>query len=336
MDNARVLNALLMTPGPRGFWGLTPNLIGKPGTAKTSSLEAAARRAGLPFKTIILSMRRPEDQLGLPFIRPEGKGVGFEPPDWVRWCQQVGRALIIFDEINTCEAPTQASCLRIMAERVVGDVELPRGIRFATAMNAVEDAAGGHDMASSFANRVGHWAWDSGGVQPFLIYMLSRGGRAAPEETAADPAKAEAQVMEKWDPFWTSACGIVAGFLQRRPDLLSKPPPAHDRGPATAPGRWPRSPSPVPSSTGSTRPRSSTSSRCSSAAGLPASFLPGWRIPTSPTRPRCSTARSSGLTILRGSISPRRCFRPAPPSLPPLSASGRKPASSRCGSCSSR
>ena len=87
MDNARVLNALLMTPGPRGFWGLTPNLIGKPGTAKTSSLEAAARRAGLPFKTITLSMRRPEDRTHPPGVLVsavvrglEGK-VGWADPD---------------------------------------------------------------------------------------------------------------------------------------------------------------------------------------------------------------------------------------------------------------
>ena len=55
------LAIILQTPG-----ALTPLLIGDPGTAKTSKVNALARALELPIETVIAAIREPSDFAGLP------------------------------------------------------------------------------------------------------------------------------------------------------------------------------------------------------------------------------------------------------------------------------
>src|SRR5205823_11964182 len=61
--------------------------------------------------------------------------------------------------ISTAPPAVQAAMLRIVLERVVGDLELPPGVRVVAAANPPEQAADGWDLAPPLANRLVHLDW---------------------------------------------------------------------------------------------------------------------------------------------------------------------------------
>src|ERR1039457_7360665 len=101
-------------PGLRG---------GAPGTGKTSVIRAMASGLGWPCETVIASIREPSDFAGLPVV--VGEGVRFAPPTWARRLAEAGRGLLFLDELSTAPPAVQAALLRVVLERVVGDLTLP-------------------------------------------------------------------------------------------------------------------------------------------------------------------------------------------------------------------
>src|ERR1700751_44308 len=98
-------------------------LGGAPGTGKTSAIRAMAEAMGLPCETVIASIREPSDFAGLPVI--VGDGVLVPPPGWARRLAEPGRGLLFLDERSTAPPAVQAALLRVVLERVVGDLALP-------------------------------------------------------------------------------------------------------------------------------------------------------------------------------------------------------------------
>ena len=113
---------------------------------------------GWPCETVIASIREPSDFAGLPVV--VGDGVRFAPPAWARRLAEAGRGLLFLDELSTAPPAVQAALLRVVLERVVGDLELPPEVAVVAAANPPEQAADGWDLSAPLANRLCHLSWD--------------------------------------------------------------------------------------------------------------------------------------------------------------------------------
>jgi hypothetical protein len=196
-------------------------LWGAPGTGKTSVIRAMAAAMGWPCETVIASIREPSDFAGLPVV--VGEGVRFAPPAWARRLAAAGRGLLFLDELSTAPPAVQAALLRVVLERVVGDLELPAEVAVVAAANPPEQAADGWDLSAPLANRLCHLAWD---IDPRTVADGLAGGWAAPEVPQLPPG---------WAAELGLALALVAAFLHARPALACAPP-----ADADAAGRgWP-------------------------------------------------------------------------------------------------
>ena len=138
--------------------GVPVLLWGDPGTGKTHTIEAFARRAGWSTVSVIASIHDPTDFAGLP-VRTED-GVVFEPPAWARRAaQHNGSSLVFFDEINTATPATQNALMRVVLEGRVGDLELGDRVRFAAAANPPAQNSAAWDLSAPLANRFAHLTW---------------------------------------------------------------------------------------------------------------------------------------------------------------------------------
>ncbi len=209
--------------------GVPVLLWGAPGTGKTSAIAALAEAASLPFETVIAAIREPSDFSGLPVV-VDGV-VRFAPPRWAERLADAGRGLLFLDEISTAPPAVQAALLRVVLERVVGDLALPSDVVVVAAANPPEQAADGWDLSAPLANRFCHLDWD---VDPMGFAEGIAGGWK--------PARVPT-LPEGWETTWPRARGMVSAFVTVRPSspstCPSTAPAPGGRGPAPAPGRWP-------------------------------------------------------------------------------------------------
>ena len=157
-------------------------LWGAPGTGKTSTIRAMAEEMGWPCETVIASIREPSDFAGLPVV--VGEEVRFAPPAWARRLAESGHGLLFLDELSTAPPAVQAALLRVVLERVVGDVMLPPDVAVVAAANPPEQAADGWDLSAPLANRLCHLPWD---IDPLAVADGLAGG--FPGTAGAGPAR---------------------------------------------------------------------------------------------------------------------------------------------------
>jgi hypothetical protein len=196
-------------------------LWGAPGTGKTSAIRAMAAAAGLPCETVIASIREPSDFAGLPVV--VGQGVRFAPPAWAQRLVAAGRGLLFLDELSTAPPAVQAALLRVVLERVVGDLDLPAEVAVVAAANPPEQAADGWDLSAPLANRLCHLTWE---INPRAVADGLAGGWTPPRLPELTGDWTSAEIMAR---------GLVAAFLRVRPALACAPP----TDPATAGRGWP-------------------------------------------------------------------------------------------------
>jgi hypothetical protein len=185
-------------------------LWGAPGTGKTSTIRAMAEAIGWPCETVIASIREPSDFAGLPVV--VGDGVRFAPPTWARRLAEAGHGLLFLDELSTAPPAVQAALLRVVLERVVGDLALPDEVAVVAAANPPEQAADGWDLSAPLANRLCHLSWET---DPLAVADGLAGGWSAPVVPAL-PAG--------WQAEEQLARGLVGAFLHVRPALACAPP----------------------------------------------------------------------------------------------------------------
>jgi hypothetical protein len=187
-------------------------LWGAPGIGKTSQVKQLADRLSMPVETVLASIRQPDDFGGLPHITDEG--VVLVPPAWGRRLCSGEPAILFLDEISCTTPAVQSALLRVVFERVVGDLELPDTVRIVAAANPPELATGGWDLGAALANRLVHIQW--------------------PCPTVAEWAAWAAQHLP------LGGGTTVVAFLHRRPELLLQVPSNDvDRGRAWAsPRSW--------------------------------------------------------------------------------------------------
>jgi MoxR-like ATPase len=194
----------------------TPILAwGPPGVGKTAVITALAESLALPLEVVLASIREPADFSGLPVIREDG--VKMEAPAWARRLAREGKGILFLDEISTAPPAVQAALLRVVLDRVVGDLELPPGVAVVAAANPPEQAAGGWDLSPPLANRFCHltWSLDS---QAWIDGMIQ--GWPAPRFEA---------LPEGWEKGIPASRSLVAAFIRHRPHLLLQVPGSEDQ-----------------------------------------------------------------------------------------------------------
>lgn len=194
----------------------TPILAwGPPGVGKTAVITALAESLALPLEVVLASIREPADFSGLPVIREDG--VKMEAPAWARRLAREGKGILFLDEISTAPPAVQAALLRVVLDRVVGDLELPPAVAVVAAANPPEQAAGGWDLSPPLANRFCHLTWtlDSGAWIDGMI-------RGWPSPTVSPLA-------ENWEAGIPAARSLVAAFIRHRPHLLLQLPQSEEQ-----------------------------------------------------------------------------------------------------------
>jgi hypothetical protein len=182
-------------------------LWGSPGTGKSSVVRALAEQRGVAHEVVIASIREPSDFAGLPVI--EGGTVHFAPPAWARRLADAGEGILFLDELSTAPPAVQAALLRVVLERVVGDLVLPEAVSIVAAANPPDQIAHGWDLSAPLANRFCHVAWE---VEPRTVaHGLASGFAVAFPPAAMADAPAAAR-------------SLVGAFLVARPGLACVPP----------------------------------------------------------------------------------------------------------------
>ncbi len=196
-------------------------LWGAPGTGKTSVIRAMAGALGWPCETVIASIREPSDFAGLPVV--VGDGVRFAPPAWARRLAEAGRGLLFLDELSTAPPAVQAALLRVVLERVVGDLELPPEWPWSRRPTRPSR----RPTAGTCPRR-----WPTGSA---TCRGTSTPGRWRTGWPAAGWRRRSPQLPDDWGAELGLALALVAAFLHVRPALACAPP-----SDADAAGRgWP-------------------------------------------------------------------------------------------------
>jgi hypothetical protein len=181
-------------------------LWGSPGTGKTSQINALSKTLNRHVECVIASIREPADFGGLPVL--DDTGVYLHAPAWAHRLALAGDGILFIDEISTAAPATQAALLRVVLDRVVGDLVLPASTSVVAAANPPSEAAGGWDLSPPMANRFCHLhctldpqSWVDGMMSGFSI-----------TEITALPIEWENKIPE--------SRSLIASFIKHRPYLL--------------------------------------------------------------------------------------------------------------------
>jgi hypothetical protein len=188
---------------------------GEPGVGKTASIKALADGLGWPVEIVLASLREPSDFAGLPVV-VDGD-MRFAPPDWAKRLSGHDRAICFFDEISTAAPSVQKALLRVVHDRVVGDLDLGTGVRMIAAANPADIAAGGWDLTAPLANRFCHLEW---GVDPGVV---------ADGLAGRWPDVAFVDLPDDWTSGMARTSRMVAAFLRARPQFAHQRPDAAEK-----------------------------------------------------------------------------------------------------------
>ncbi|MGH2331785.1 AAA family ATPase [Thermoanaerobacter mathranii] len=186
--------------------GIPTLLWGAPGTGKTSFINSLGKQLDIPVETIIASIREPSDFSGLPVL-VNGE-VKMAPPAWAKRLAEAERGILFLDEISTAPPAVQAALLRVVLDRVVGELELPPKISIVAAANPPEEAAGGWDLSAPLANRFCHIDWDTSASEWTDGFVTG----FKEEKISVLP--------EGWKNNVSKIKSLIAAFIHARPQLL--------------------------------------------------------------------------------------------------------------------
>lgn len=203
-------------------------LWGAPGIGKTAIIEQMAEGISWPLWTVILSIREPTDQGGLPVVRPDG--VHMHPPLWAAQLVENGHGIVFMDEFNTAPPTVQSSALRVVHGGWAGDLKLPDATSFVAAGNPATTLTGGYDLTAAIANRWTHFEWGVDATE-WTNGMVS-----------GWPEVPIFRLPEQWREGVPAKRGLVSSFISSRSQwLLDVPADRSEQGGAWAsPRTWER------------------------------------------------------------------------------------------------
>lgn len=210
-------------------------LWGPPGVGKTSNVYQLAERRKAHLEVLIASIRDPSDFGGLPV--KEEVGVVLEPMGWARRVADANskgqEAIVFIDEISTSPPANQAALLRVVLDKVVGDLDLvganSDNVRMVAAANPPDQAAGGWELAPPLANRFFHVQWGVPETPDWINGYL----QGWPEPKLRPLTK-------NWEEHLGTQKSLTAGYLSTQPqDLLNMPKEENELGLAwPSPRSW--------------------------------------------------------------------------------------------------
>lgn len=146
--------------------GIPVVLIGDPGTGKTETIRALAKAMGRYCETITASNREPSDFGGIPMksVYTLSNGLDIEcfrliPPEWAVTLLDKPGSVLFIDELNTVPKAVEVVLMRILLEKVVGNLTLPSSTIIVGAINPPEIATNGSEFSAPTANRLCHIDW---------------------------------------------------------------------------------------------------------------------------------------------------------------------------------
>lgn len=192
-------------------------LWGPPGVGKTSVVEAFGRANGYHVETVSGANREASDYLGLP-IEIDGE-VHYSSLAWAKRLADAPKGLFFGDEASTNSLSVQKAMLRILQERVVGELQLPGTVSMVLAANPPSVAVDGLELPAAVANRIFHldWHFDS---QAWLDGIIT-------DFTHVEPPQIDALLGAGTDSDAARVRGAVTAFLRTRPQLLASTPPTN-------------------------------------------------------------------------------------------------------------
>jgi len=134
------------------------------------------------------------------------------------------------DELTTCAPAVQAALLRVLAEKVVGDLPLPEDTWFLGACNPPEQAANGIELEAAMANRMYHHKWK---VDTEAVLEGYTNGLKFPEPSFPT-------LPDTWRDNIPGMGGMVAAFHRKNPGRLCMFPEDRSQqgGPWPSPRTW--------------------------------------------------------------------------------------------------
>lgn len=222
----KALCVTTQVPGIGGKRGIPTLLWGGPGIGKSSAVEdLLSIITGKRPETVITSIQDPTDFGGLP-MPTDNAHFRKAAPEWAHRLSQEAAGLFL-DEISQAPPANQSAVMRVVLNRVVGDLPLDPGTVVVAAANPPDVAAGGWELAPPLANRFCHVEW-----QPPSVESWAKGMLTGDWGTGTFPRLTK----EAWEPAFAKALGQVTGWLRRFGDGKLYHLPEHDsqRG-----GAWP-------------------------------------------------------------------------------------------------
>lgn len=199
----RALAAAISANVPVLIWG-------DPGVGKSASVEALGRQNGFEVEVVLGSIREASDFLGLP-VEKDGR-TAYAAPDWAARLAAAERGLLYLGELTTTGPSVMRAMLRVLQERVVGDVALPDSVAIVADANPPSVAVDGFDLPAPVANRLMHLSYE---LDPDDWFQGMAGGfDALPAPVLADLTVDDAKRRQH-------AAMLVSGFLHHVPTLLA-------------------------------------------------------------------------------------------------------------------
>lgn len=145
---------------------------GKPGVGKSSVINQAAARLGLPVVDMRLSLLDPVDLRGLPHVNGDGRAHWATPA----FLPREGRGILFMDEYVQGMRSVQSAAGQLVYDRRLGEYTLPDGWAIVAAGNNLTDRAATNDMPSHVKRRFTHLEYEID-ISDFQRHALTAGFR---------------------------------------------------------------------------------------------------------------------------------------------------------------